>query len=148
MTPTAINIEKLSKVPFFDALSRKQLEQVAKEAEEFGFNAGETVREKTDANNPFWILLYRSWSMKRFLSTTKEPIVYETDKLGSWHGGISIIDTIAPAEIKATSHSYIMRVSPDLMEKWVIDGLPIQEHLLKGIGFGGNLLYENFISRN
>lgn len=148
MTPTAINIEKLGKVPFFSALSRKQLQQVANEAEEFGFEKGETIRRKSDSNNPFWILLYGSWSMKRFLNTTKEPLVYNTDRLGSWHGGISIIDTIAPAEIKATSYSYIMRVGTELMEKWIKDGLPIQEHLLKGIGFGGRLLHEHLRSND
>ncbi len=143
MIPTAINIEKLSKVPFFSALSRKQLEQVAQEAEEFGFEANEILRKREDTHNPFWILLYGSWSMRRFLDGVEKPVVYKTDRLGSWHGGISIIDTIAPAEIKATSHSYIMRVSPELMEKWIKEGLPIREHLLKGIGFGGSLLYEH-----
>ncbi len=85
--------------------------------------------------------------MKRYLNNSKEPVVYETDRLGSWHGKISLIDTIAPAEIKTTSHSYIMRVSPELMEKWINDGLPIQEHLLKGIGCGGKLLYDHMNSK-
>lgn len=146
MIRTGINIEKLGKVPFFNALSKEQLKQVANEAQEFGFDSGEIIRAKEETNNPFWILLYGSWSMKRFLNNQKEPVLYETDRLGSWHGGISIIDTIAPAEIKATSHSYIMQVSPNLMEKWIQDGLPIQEHLLKGIGFGGKLLYDHYNS--
>jgi len=146
MTPTGINIKKLSKVPFFSALSLEQLQQVAEQAQEFSFKKGDAVRMRENTNNPFWILLYGSWSMKRFLSTQEEPLVYETDRLGSWHGGISIIDTISPAEIKATSHSYILRVEPKLMEKWILDGLPIQEPLLKGIGFGGKLLHEHYNS--
>ncbi len=148
MRPTAINIKKLSKVPFFSALSQKQLQQVAEEAEEFGFEANELVKKRKNTNNPFWILLYGSWSMKRFLDGMEKPVVYETDRLGSWHGGISIIDTIAQAEIKATSNSYIMRVSPELMEQWIKDGLPIEKHLLKGIGFGGRFLYEHLSSND
>ncbi|WP_298545687.1 hypothetical protein [uncultured Aquimarina sp.] len=147
MIRTGINIGKLSKVPFFDALSEEQLKQVANEAQEFGFEKGETIKTREETNTTFWILLYGSWSIKRFLNGTEEPAFYETDKLGSWHGGISIIDVIAPAEIKATSYSYVMQVNPKLMEKWIQDGMPIQEHLLKGIGFGGKLLYDHYSSK-
>ncbi|NAS13886.1 cyclic nucleotide-binding domain-containing protein [Poritiphilus flavus] len=147
MIPTAINLAKLSKAPFFSTLSQEQLEQVAQEAQEYSFDAGEIIRSTDETNNPFWILLYGSWSMKRYLNSTQKPVVYETGRLGSWHGGISLIDTIATAEIKATSHSYIMRVPQDLMAKWIRDGFPIQEHLLKGIAFGGKLLLDHFYSK-
>jgi len=37
-----------------------------------------------------------------------------------------------------------MQISPNLMEKWVIEGFPIKGHLLKGISFGVKLLYDNY----
>ncbi len=136
MTPTAINIEKLSKVPFFSALSRKQLQQVAEEAEEFGFEANQVVREESAVTDAFWILLYGSWKMERFLSNGSKPLVYETDKIGTWHSGIEVIDAIAPVKVLATSHSYIMRVPLPLMNKWIKEGFPIAGHLLSGIASG------------
>ncbi len=146
MRPTAINIEKLSKVPFFNALSKKQLEQVAEEADEFGFEANEVVREESVVTDAFWILLYGSWKMERFLPNNTEPLIYETDKIGTWHSGIKVIDAIAPVKVTATSHSYIMRVPVPLMNKWIREGFPIRRHLLKGIASGANRILEELES--
>ncbi|MEM8908844.1 MAG: hypothetical protein AAGD05_13440 [Bacteroidota bacterium] len=147
MKQTAIHPDQLSNVPFFSQLSIDQLQRVATEAQTFRFQADEIVRAENDLAEVYWILLEGSWIMERFIDQA-QPLIYQTDKPGTWHGGIAIIDAIAPPRVWTTSESLLLSVTAKRMQKWVADQLPIIEHLLNGIAGGAGLLKAHYQKQN
>lgn len=110
-------LDRLSEVTIFRALTRKELETLAKSADTVSFSAGTTLVEEGEAGQEFFVLLEGEVSV---VVGEREVAVL---KAGQWFGELALID---PAPRDAT----VTTLTP--CELLVIDGrrfLPLLEQV-------------------
>jgi len=110
-------VERLSEVSIFRALSRKELEALARAADTVGFGAGTTLVKEGEAGREFFVILEGAVSVA--VGDQEVAVLKE----GEWFGELAIID---PAPRDAT----VTTLSP--CELLVIDGrrfLPLLEEV-------------------
>jgi CRP/FNR family transcriptional regulator, cyclic AMP receptor protein len=110
-------VERLSEVSIFRALSRKEIEALARATDTVGFGAGTTLVKEGEAGREFFVILEGAVSV----TVAGQEVAVLKD--GEWFGELAIID---PAPRDAT----VTTLSP--CELLVIDGrrfLPLLEEL-------------------
>jgi CRP-like cAMP-binding protein len=117
MTAKDKRLDRLSEVSIFRALSRKELETLAKAADTVAFGAGTTLVREGEAGREFFVVL--SGEVSVVVGGEEVAVLQE----GSWFGELALID---PAPRDAT----VLTLSP--CELLVIDSrrfLPLLEQV-------------------
>ena len=99
----ALTTTELRVIPFFSEFSDVQADWLLERREVFSQTENSLIYAEGNPSNAFWLLVKGEWEMVRRVRGVSEPLVYRSDKPGTWHGGVALIDTIAPASARAES---------------------------------------------
>jgi hypothetical protein len=129
--------QSLEANPLFKDFSPYAVKYLIANCEVLHLNAETLLREEDE--NPlsdFLVLLEGEWIMQRWVRGVKEPLIFQSSKPGTWHGGIALVDTVAPATVKTLSESYILKIPEQVMYEMIRRDYPITTHILKGAHWG------------
>ena len=86
----------------------------------------------TDA---FWILIKGRWRVTRRVARVPQ-LMFEADRPGTWTGGISIIDTIAPPKAEVLERARFLKIPIAILEDIAGSNPQIAKQLLDAVNWG------------
>ncbi|MFC0185043.1 hypothetical protein SAMN04515674_11552 [Pseudarcicella hirudinis] len=137
----------LKQNPLFNAFSDKQLLFLALNSKVLNIQKDSYLRVLDEKPSDFLVLLEGEWLMERKIRGVREPYVYISEKPGSWHGGIDMVDMIAPATVKVLRDSQILRIPKDVMHDMIRREFPITLYILEELR-DGVIEFLDMIRRN
>jgi hypothetical protein len=111
-TAMASIIDELQGIPRFSSLSSSDLQLLSEASTARTVDAGAVVIDKHAPTQAavFTFLISGAWTMRRFVNGIAEPAVWIDRRPGSWHGGVNLIDAVAPAIVTADEPSRLLTV--------------------------------------
>ncbi len=123
----------LPKLPLFYSLSFDQLDWLTKRAEFLRMGEGNLFYDNTAApEHYFYILLEGEWLVTRQILGTQQVLSQQGGSPGAWHGGVELIEAVAPAKAKAVTDCTICRIHQDVMFRLIAESPGLAKHLLAG----------------
>lgn len=132
----------LLKNPLFKNFDTTQLAYLQANSKIMELEADTYLRIQDDNPIDFLVLLEGEWTMERHLRGIKKPMIFSSNKIGSWHGGIDLVDMMAPATVKTDAASKILSIPKKAMNDMIKRNFPITIHIIKGIKFGAEMFEE------
>jgi CRP-like cAMP-binding protein len=105
-----MSLDEIRKLPHFAVLSDREFNWLMERAKVVTLDPGDVVLSREIRPNHFTFLISGKWTMRRWPRGIDKPVERTDERPGSWHGGIDVIDVIAPADVVANENSRVIVV--------------------------------------
>jgi hypothetical protein len=102
---------------------------------------GEPLHQGFIETDAYFFLLEGSWRVERKVDDAPQ-LMFANDRVGSWTGGIDVIDAIAPVRGVATRRSTVVEVPRPVMLQLLRDSAAARRALLEALAWGAGRLHE------
>lgn len=130
-------MQALKTLPFFAAITDAELNALKGGCTIVELARGESIPTKQGQTDAYWFLLAGHWQVARRIQGVWHTM-FDTDRVGTWTGGIAVIDAIAP--VRATTHapSQLIRVETTAMQHLVAANPQVARQLLNAVNWGSD----------
>jgi signal-transduction protein with cAMP-binding, CBS, and nucleotidyltransferase domain len=134
---------RIAAVDHFSQLPPEQLALLLAEADLVTYEAGATILDPARSQAIYSFLIEGRWWMARRIVGVEPQRIWIDDRPGNWHGGIAIIDKVAPPEVRAETNCTVLHVPRDLLDDLAAANPHLAVTMLRGISGGATMLYEH-----
>jgi hypothetical protein len=127
--------EVVSSIPGLCRLNDAELALLESEATVIVAAVGDTLFAPFSRTNAYWFLIEGEWKVVRKVLGV-EHLMFEADRVGSWTGGIPLIDAIAPPATIVLAPSRFLRIPIATMERLAATNANVAKRLLEGLNWG------------
>jgi signal-transduction protein with cAMP-binding, CBS, and nucleotidyltransferase domain len=126
---------EFTQMPFFADITDAENNQLNKEAVFEVFRQDQTPLPNHQVTQHYWFLVEGHWQVWRQINQHAE-LMFDSDCVGTWTGGIPVIDHIAPVKVTILKPSTLVRISPDTMHQLVATNGNVAKQLLNAVHWG------------
>jgi hypothetical protein len=131
MSASVTYLHLLAKVPFFQALSRDQLQWVIDHSREWAAAPGAEIATSTRGADRFWVLLDGGWRVEQ----GDRRVDAGHAAAAKWYGGRDMLALGGSTRLVATARSYVIEMAQAELDQMVRNGYAIGAHLQSGLAF-------------
>ena len=135
--------EAARRLPILSNLSLSETGRLFVMSKVLNAPAGAQILHRDRAPKAFTFLIEGKWTMHRYVAGRREPVVREDDPAGSWHGGVSAIDAVAPVNVFTEETSLLLETPISFMLDLCRCNPDVARALLRGIQGGADLLWSS-----
>lgn len=128
-----MSLDEIRKLPHFGILSDREFNWLMERAKIVTLGPGDVVLSREIRPNHFTFLISGRLTMRRWPRGLDRPVVRSDDRPGAWHGGIDILDVIAPADVVAEESSRIIIVPRQALHEMMSRVPKFGQSILVGI---------------
>ena len=122
-------------LPLLAAATETEAEQLRSAAQVIDALPGDALFPDYTITDGFWILTRGNWRVTRRVAGTPQ-VMFEADRLGTWTGGIPVIDAIAPPKAEVLAPSQFLKIPSAVLERIVSQNPQIAKRLLEAVQWG------------
>ncbi len=127
--------DEILSIPGFGELTSVEAQLLHGNATVIRADPGETLFSPFMPTDAYWFLIAGRWRIiRRVLGV--EQFMFEGDRPGSWTGGVSLIDAVAPPAVTILAPSRLLRVPIAAMERMAATNSTAAKTLLDGLNWG------------
>jgi hypothetical protein len=104
---------------------------------------GDVVLSRDIRPNHYTFLIEGRWTMRRWARGVEAPVVWTDDRPGSWHGGVDVIDVLAPADVVVESHARVLVVPRQAVHELMTRAPGFAQRMMDGLKEGVNRIHEH-----
>ena len=130
-------------IDHFSALDGDALDRLLDGSELATYGAGDAILDPTRSRGVYSFLVEGRWWMRRTVVGVAEPREWVDDRPGNWHGGIALIDMIAPPEVRAETDCAVLHVPRDLLDGLASSNAHLAHAMLRGVRGGATMLHRH-----
>ena len=134
-------MQQLKSLPFFAAITEEETTNIAVYVEFKTISSGETFIEPWSITDGFWFLVDGRWRVTRKVAG-KPQEMFESDRPGTWTGGITVIDKIAPVMAQALTDCELIWIAKTGVEELVASNPTVATRLLEAVNWGSDYIGE------
>ncbi|MEM1241757.1 MAG: cyclic nucleotide-binding domain-containing protein [Cyanobacteria bacterium P01_H01_bin.26] len=138
--------EIIQSIDHFSQLSEDQLRYLINVSLIQHYQPNQPILSSELSPQFYSFLLRGQWWMQRQIVGTTSPREWVDDRPGNWHGGIALIDKIAPPTVKAMTTCQVLHVPHDVLERLASENMHLAITMLRGVSGGSTMLYEHALS--
>ncbi|MGF1524626.1 MAG: Crp/Fnr family transcriptional regulator [Leptolyngbyaceae cyanobacterium] len=138
----------LKTIDHFSRLSPTQLKRLIEESNIQNYRADDSILSPEQSPDFYSFLIQGKWWMQRQIVGTESPRTWIDDRPGNWHGGIGLIDKVAPPLVKATTDCTVIHIPRDVLDSLAAENPHLAVTMLRGISGGSTLLYEHALANS
>ncbi|MEM8849577.1 MAG: hypothetical protein AAGE03_06020 [Pseudomonadota bacterium] len=131
---------RLAAIDHFSGLSANQLNRLLDGSDLVDYEASAPILDPTKAPGGYAFLVAGRWWMRRTIQGTM-PHDWVDDRPGNWHGGIPLIDAVAPPEVRAEDACTVLHVPRDLLNQLAAQNRHLGAAMLRGVRGGAAMLH-------
>ncbi len=145
MLGTAFNnpTESVRSIDHFSELSDEQAIRLISGSSQKSYDTGASILDPNQSQAIYSFLISGKWWMRRTIIGVSEPREWIDDRPGNWHGGIALIDKVAPPEVRAETDCIVLHVPRDLLDDLAAENPHLAQAMLRGISGGATMLYDH-----
>jgi len=136
-------LEKLRSIDHFNGLSDDALTHLLKGSDLQTYAKGSTILDPEHSQSVYSFLISGRWWMRRKIVGVDAPREWIDDRPGNWHGGIGLIDMVAPPEVRAETDCTVLHVPRDLLDDLAAANAHLAQAMLRGVSGGATMLYKH-----
>lgn len=129
---TAVDFDAIPLLAGLDATSREAVLAVSRLVD---VDTGESLFKAYAVTDALWVLLEGHWRVIRRVSGIEREM-FHADRVGTWTGGIPIIDRIAPVKVEILAPSRFIAIPISAMEDAVAVNPRVAKRLLEAVHWG------------
>ncbi|MEL7313442.1 MAG: hypothetical protein AAFN08_00630 [Cyanobacteria bacterium J06559_3] len=137
--------DQIKLIDHFSQLDEVQLKQLIEGSEIKTYQSGERILSADVSPDFYSFLITGKWWMQRQVVGIETPREWIDDRPGNWHGGIGLIDKIAPPTVKAETVCHVIHVPRDLLNALAGESPHLAISMLRGVSGGATMLYDHAI---
>ena len=130
-------------IDHFSALDEGSLDRLLAGSELATYGAGDAILDPSRSRGVYSFLVEGSWWMRRTIVGVAEPREWVDDRPGNWHGGIALIDKVAPPEVWADTDCTVLHIPRDMLDNIAAGNGHLAHAMLRGVSGGSTMLYEH-----
>ena len=130
-------------IDHFSQLDQAQLQRLIAGSEIKHYSAGDSILSPDVSPDFYSFLIEGRWWMQRKIVGVEPLRDWIDDRPGNWHGGIGIIDKIAPPTVKAETDCQVIHVPRDLLDALATENPHLAITMLRGVSGGTTMLYKH-----
>ncbi|MEM9795919.1 MAG: cyclic nucleotide-binding domain-containing protein [Pseudomonadota bacterium] len=134
---------EIAGIDHFSGLSAPELDRLLEGAELRSYGAGDTILDPEHSQAIYSFLVRGKWWMARQVIGTDAPREWIDDRPGNWHGGIALIDKIAPPQVRAETDCTVLHVPRDLLDDLAAGNAHLALAMLRGVRGGATMLHKH-----
>lgn len=131
-----MSFDEIRNLPHFAVLSDREFNWLMERAKVVTLDPGDVVLSRDIRPNHFTFLIEGRWTMRRWPRGVDRPVVWTDDRAGSWHGGIDVVDVIAPADVVADAHSRVIVTPRQAIHELMMRSPAFAQKMLAGLAQG------------
>ncbi|MEM7644624.1 MAG: hypothetical protein AAF366_19180 [Pseudomonadota bacterium] len=131
---------RLAAIDHFSDLSPDQLDRLLAGSDLVDYAAGAPILDPAKAPGGYAFLISGRWWMRRTIQGSA-PRDWVDDRPGNWHGGIPLIDAVAPPEVRAEDACSVLHVPRDLLNALAGENRHLGVAMLRGVRGGATMLH-------
>lgn len=135
--------DQLKAIDHFSQLDDHQLQRLVAGSEIKRYGAGDRILSADVSPDFYSFLVEGRWWMQRKIVGVEPPKDWIDDRPGNWHGGIGLIDKIAPPTVKAKTDCQVIHVPRDLLDALAAENPHLAVTMLRGVSGGASMLYNH-----
>ena len=135
--------DDIAAIDHFSGLDAPELGALLSGSEVADYGDGEAILDPEASKAIYSFLLSGRWWMRRRIVGVAEPRDWTDDRPGNWHGGIALIDAIAPPEVRAEGPCRVLHVPRDLLDGLAAGNAHLAHAMLRGVRGGATMLHEH-----
>jgi hypothetical protein len=125
----------LAALPGFGSLNAAELAILQQEASIVSASPGDTLFTAFSRTDAYWFLVEGEWRVVRKVLGV-DHLMFEAARVGSWTGGVPLIDAIAPPAATVLQPSRFLRVPVSTMDRLASTNAVLAKQLLNGLHWG------------
>jgi CRP-like cAMP-binding protein len=141
-----MSLDEIRKLPHFAVLSEREFNWLLERAKVVSLDRGDVVLSRDIRPNHYTFLIEGRWTMRRWARGVDTPVVWTDDRPGSWHGGIDVIDVLAPADVVVDSHARILVVPRQAVHELMARAPGFAIHMMQGLTEGVNRIHDHVVA--
>lgn len=134
---------QIGAIDHFSALDDDALDRLLEGSKMAAYAAEETILVPDRSAATYSFLVEGRWWMRRRIVGVAEPREWVDDRPGNWHGGIGLIDRVAPPEVRAETDCTVLHVPRDLLDDLAAENAHLAHAMLRGVRGGATMLHEH-----
>ena len=134
---------QIAAIDHFSGLDGAGLDRLLAGSRVATYAAGEAILDPKTSPGVYSFLVQGRWWMRRRIVGVAEPREWVDDRPGNWHGGIGLIDRVAPPEVRAETDCTVIHVPRDLLDDLAADNAHLVHAMLRGVRGGATMLHEH-----
>ncbi|MEM7489943.1 MAG: hypothetical protein AAF390_12560 [Pseudomonadota bacterium] len=135
--------DEIAAIDHFSGLPDAALDRLLDGSDLATYGAGETVLDPTRSEATYSFLVAGRWWMARRVVGVDAPREWTDDRPGNWHGGIALIDRVAPPEVRAETDCTVLHVPRDLLDDLAAGNAHLAHAMLRGVRGGATMLHKH-----
>lgn len=141
----AIERAAVAAIDHFSGLTNAQLDLLLAGSEITAYAPGDTILDPVRSRAVYSFLVSGRWWMRRTIVGVPEPREWVDDRPGNWHGGIGLIDKVAPPEVRAEVETTVLHVPRDLLDDLAAADVHLAHAMLRGVAGGSSMLHAHAV---
>lgn len=130
-------------IDHFSQLDQAQLQRLIARSEIKQYSTGDSILSADVSPDFYSFLIAGRWWMQRQIVGVEPPRDWIDDRPGNWHGGLGLIDKIAPPTVKAETACQVIHVPRDLLDTLAAENPHLAVTMLRGVSGGATMLYNH-----
>ena len=135
--------KKIRSIDHFQRLDDVQIKRLLDSSDVRHYQAGEQILSAEVSPNFYSFLISGKWWMQRQIVGVETVKEWVDDRPGNWHGGIVLIDRIAPPTVKAETDCVVIHIPTNLLNELAAQNAHLAVAMLRGVSGGSTMLYEH-----
>lgn len=140
---TSLSRDALHTIDHFSGLSDVETKRLLDGSTVETYTEGAKILDPARSQSVYSFLISGRWWMRRRIIGVDEPREWIDDRPGNWHGGIALIDKVAPPEVRAETDCVVLRVPRDLLDDLAAENAHLAQAMLRGVSGGATMLYNH-----
>lgn len=134
---------EIEQIDHFSGLSEMEVDRLISGSEVSEYTAGDVILDPVRSQSIYSFLVSGRWWMARRVVGTETAREWIDDRPGNWHGGIALIDKIAPPEVRAETACTVLHVPRDLLDDLAAGNAHLAQAMLRGVRGGATMLHKH-----
>lgn len=134
--------DTLHAIDHFSDLDVDQLHRLVTGSRIESYDQGASILDPQTSPNFYSFLIEGRWWMRRTIIGAG-PREWIDDRPGNWHGGIGLIDKVAPPEVRAETDCTVIHVPRDLLDTLAAENAHLGIAMLRGVRGGATMLHKH-----
>lgn len=134
--------ERIAAIDHFSGLDAGQLDRLLAGSRVERYAAGAPILDPETSPAFYSFLIEGRWWMRRTIKGVA-PREWIDDRPGNWHGGIGLIDAVAPPEVKAETDCTVLHVPRNLLDELAGENPHLGVAMLRGVRGGATMLHKH-----
>jgi CRP-like cAMP-binding protein len=133
----------IGRIDHFSQLDPAALKRLLDGSRITTYPQGATILDPGHSGGFYSFLIEGRWWMSRLVVGVATPREWVDDRPGNWHGGITLIDRVAPPTVRAETDCVVLHVPRDLLDDLAAGNAHLAHAMLRGLRGGATMLHRH-----